>query len=160
MMQALVDLLRHSNNNTEDVTEAVLQILDPLMRNIESSRYLFQSHGGVDALQEGVCSTLQLRYSESQRLAERLLDEVLDQDEEEDEEYDDQTMAAVTIMNNPFAFGSGGGSDADVVRAGPSVLDPGMSSKCRTGRAGVQESAADQGPSPPSTSVSSVALRR
>ena len=123
LMQALVDLLRHSNNNTEDVTEAVLQILDPLMRNIESSRYLFQSHGGVDALQEGVCSTLQLRYSESQRLAERLLDEVLDQDEEEDEEYDDQTLAAVTIMNNPFAFGSGGGPDADVVRAGLSVLD-------------------------------------
>ena len=92
-----------SSSSHEAVVPA-LQILDKLVRNIEASRFLFDSHGGVDLL-EDVCANSSSTTDEAAEIAARLIDDIFDTDDGDSIDYEASSLSLPAIENNQFVFG-------------------------------------------------------
>lgn len=103
LMQSLIELTVVQD---KDAVVPALQILDRLLRCIESSRVVFESCRGVDALEQVCANTDELEVAS--QLAAKLIDDLFDNDDDDAEEVAAVTefyAAPPSIANNQFVFG-------------------------------------------------------
>jgi len=105
LMQVLGgEFLKMSSQSHEAVVPA-LEILDKLVRNIEASRFLFDSHGGVDLLEDVCANSSGSTTDEAAEIAARLIDDIFDTDDGDSIDYEASSLSMPAIENNQFVFG-------------------------------------------------------